>query len=380
LTTNVIDDVEALLVQLVEINSVNPDLVSTGAGEAEVGRFVGQWAQDHGLEVTVEAVSGERANVIVVATGSGGGRSIMLNAHLDTVGVEGYEAPFVCRVEQDRLTGRGVLDTKAGLAAALVIASSASRLGLRGDVVVAGVIDEEYGSLGTEALIQSGRWHTDAAVVLEPTDLAMCTDHRGFVWGSITVHGVAAHGSRPDLGVDAIAHAGPILSGVTALQERLASAPCDALAGPGSVHASLIAGGAEMSSYPDTCRIDLERRVTEGETPETFLAELHAVAALVDPAVTTTVKLGASRLPLHVDPSEQLISALTASGDRHQLPLRPSAASFWTDAALLHEAGVPSVVFGPGGGGIHSISEWIDRASLHTFINVLHDLTVNWCR
>jgi acetylornithine deacetylase len=372
-------EVEALLIDLVQINSINPGLVSTGVGEAAVGAHVAAWATAAGLEVSIESVDGDRANVLAVARGSGGGRSIMLNAHLDTVGVDGYHEPFRCEVLPDRLTGRGVLDTKAGLAAALVIARDAKLAGLRGDVVVAGVVDEEFGSIGTEALVASGRWTTDAAVVLEPTDMVMATDHRGFVWGSITVHGVAAHGSRPDLGVDAIAHAGPVLTGVTALQAELAARPCSALAGPGSVHASLISGGAELSSYPDTCRIDFERRITEGESPDMFLQELRQLASLVDPIARTTVALGASRNPLHVPSEAPIVSALTKAGATHGLLLAPSAASFWTDAALLNESGVPSVVFGPTGGGIHSISEWIDRASLDTFTRVLNDLVVEWC-
>jgi acetylornithine deacetylase len=374
--------IESLLIELVAIDSVNPDLVATGAGEANVGRHVAAWAAQRGLEVSVEPVVGDRANVIVVARGTGGGRSIMLNAHLDTVGVEGYTDPFVCTVTDARLTGRGVLDTKAGLAAALVIAQHAGAARLRGDVVVAAVIDEEYASLGTDALIAASppRWRTDAAIVLEPTDLAVATDHRGFVWGSITVHGVAAHGSRPDLGVDAIAHASPILSGITALQAHLATTPCDLPTGPGSVHASLIAGGAELSSYPDTCRIDLERRTTMHEGPETFAAELHALAALAAPDVQTTVAVGASRGPLHVAHDEAIVVSIVSSGARHGLALTPTAASFWTDAALLSAAGIPSVVFGPGGHGIHSISEWIDRASLLTFASVLSETVQNWCK
>jgi acetylornithine deacetylase len=372
-------DTELLLRQLVEIDSVNPDLARRGAGEAAVGRFVATWAAEHGLEVSVEPVRDDRANVIAVARGSGGGRSLMLNAHLDTVGVEGYSDPFRCDVQADRLTGRGVLDTKAGLAAALITARDARRAGLRGDVVVAAVIDEEWASLGTEALVASERFRTDAAVVLEPTELAMVTDHRGFVWGIVTVHGVAAHGSRPDLGVDAIAHAGPILAGVLALQDRLAAGGGHPLTGPGGVHASLIAGGTELSTFPDTCRIDLERRTAPGETPATFERELEELVALASPAVTTTIEIGAWRDPLGTDHDHEFVGAVVAAGAAAGLELRPSAAPFWTDAALLAESGVPSVVFGPGGGGIHSLSEWVDRRSLRTCGEVLAHLAAGWC-
>jgi len=372
-------DTEALLVDLVEIDSVNPDLARNGAGEGEVGRFVAEWASAHGLDVSIEPVHGDRANVIAVARGSGGGRSIMLNAHLDTVGVEGYAEPFRCEVLPDRLTGRGVLDTKAGLAAALVVAERAAGLGLRGDVVVAAVVDEEWASIGTEAVIAAGRWRTDAAIVLEPTDLVVVTDHRGFVWGIVTVHGVAAHGSRPDLGVDAIAHAGPILSGVLALQQRLAAGAGHPLTGPGSVHASLVAGGSELSTYPAVCRIDLERRTAAGETPATFEAELRQLAALAAGDVTTTVELGAWRHPLHVDPAHPLVGTVVEAGAAVGRELAPGAAPFWTDAALLAEAGVPSIVLGPGGGGIHATSEWVDRPSLAALVEVLTATVERWC-
>ncbi|HEY4333064.1 MAG TPA: M20/M25/M40 family metallo-hydrolase, partial [Ilumatobacteraceae bacterium] len=146
----------ALLRELVAIDSVNPDLVPGGAGEAAVAAHIGSWAIACGLRVEVVEVEPGRPNVIVTAPGTGGGRSLMLNAHTDVVGTAGYVAPFEPAARDGRLFGRGVLDTKVGVATALIIAREAMTARLRGDVIVACVVDEECGSKGTEALIASG--------------------------------------------------------------------------------------------------------------------------------------------------------------------------------------------------------------------------------
>lgn len=363
-----------LLLTLSRIDSINPDLVAGGAGEAEVAHLVEGWARTNGLRVEVQLVEPGRPNVIVTAPGTGGGRSLMLNAHTDVVGVVGYDQPFEPRVEADRIGGRGVLDTKIGVATALVLAKRALALGLRGDVVVAAVIDEECGSKGTEALVADGRWNTDAAVVLEPTELEIVHAHRGWCWGRVLVHGRAAHGSRPDRGVDAIVHSAPVLSGLVALQRRLAAEP-HPLLGAASVHASLIEGGSEMSTYPALVRIDLERRLLPGETAATLLAELEAIAAMVEAPATATVTTSMDRAPLLVDAEAPIVRAMRDAGPE----LAHGASAFWTDAALLAGAGIPSAVFGPGGGGIHETIEWLDLASFEVFERVLWRTITSFC-
>ena len=273
-----IEEIIELLTDLVAIDSVNPDLVPGAVGEAAVAAHIAEWARTAGLEVFVDEVEPGRPNVIVTARGLGGGRSLMLNAHTDVVGTAGYDDPFEVVVEADRIRGRGVLDTKIGVATALVLARRAGALGLRGDVVVACVVDEECGSKGTDALIADGRFHTDAAIVLEPTELTIVHAHRGWAWGRITVHGRAAHGSRPDLGVDAIVHAAPVLAGLGVLQQRLATAP-HAVTGPSSIHAGLITGGAEMSTYPAVVQIDVKEASLAAAAIEA-LRKVEAIASV----------------------------------------------------------------------------------------------------
>src|SRR4051794_6203665 len=248
-------DVAALLADLVAIDSVNPTLVEGGAGEREIASFVSDWARAAGLEAeTLEQTAG-RPTVLVRGKGSGGGRTLLLCGHIDTVNVEGMTDPHSPRIEGDRLYGRGAYDMKAGVAAALMAAREASRLGLAGDVVVAAVADEEHASLGVQEALR--RVSADAAVVTEPTELALAVAHKGFVWSEIEVTGRSAHGSRPHLGVDAILKMGAVLNGLEELDRELAHRTHPML-GRGSLHASLIQGGVELSSYPAQCTLSVE--------------------------------------------------------------------------------------------------------------------------
>ena len=234
--------------ELVRIDSINPDLEPGAAGEGEIARFVAEWLRAAGLDVTIEDASPGRPNVIGVARGSGGGRSLMLNAHMDTVGVTGMEAPFEPFVRDGCLHGRGAGDMKGSLAAIMQVGAAAVRLGLRGDVIVTAVADEEVASIGTEAVV--ARWRADAAIVSEPTEEVVVIAHKGFVSFEIQTDGVAAHGSRPDLGVDAIAAMGPILSGIRTLDTTLQAGERHPLLGTGSLHASVIEGGRSTRATP----------------------------------------------------------------------------------------------------------------------------------
>ncbi len=358
-----------LLRRLVAIDSTNPDL-GPGAGEGEIAGAVAGWLADAGLDRVVEEAAPGRPNVVAVAAGSGGGRRLMVNAHLDTVGVAGYDRPFELRVEGGRGHGRGALDTKAGLVAAMRAVAAAAGMGLAGDVVFTAVADEEAASVGTEAIL--ARHTADAAIVLEPTGLVPAVAHRGFAWGTVTVTGVAAHGSRPDLGVDAIVHAAPVLAAVGALHARLASRPADPLLGTGGVHASLIRGGTEMSTYPAECVVDLERRLLPGEDLATWEGELTELAAAVRAPATAGWAARFHREPLRLDPAEPVVAAVRAAAVA-ELGADPGVAGapWWTDAALLTAAGIPAVIFGPAGEGLHSHDEWVDLASVEACERVL---------
>ncbi len=371
------NDAVALLRELVAIDSTNPDL-GAGTGEAGVAAAVADWLGGFGVEVAVEEIEPGRPNVTAVVRGTGGGRSLMLNAHLDTVGVAGYEDPLAAVIVGDRCYGRGSLDTKAGLVAAMRATAAAAGMSLAGDVVLTGVIDEEAGSTGTEAVVRSQA--ADAAVVLEPTGLEIAIAHRGFAWGRVTVHGVAAHGSDPASGVDAIAHAGTVLTGVAALHARLQESAAHPLLGHGGVHASLISGGQEVSSYPALCTIDMERRLLPSEDNTTWEAELAGLAGLVAPPATADYEVPFSRFPLQVSPDELIVTSLVDAATS-VLGVAPivSGAPYWTDAALLAKAGIPAVVYGPGGSGIHSHEEWVDLPTMDACERTLVRLIERWC-
>jgi len=275
--------------------------------------------------------------------------------------------PHEPRVDGDRLHGRGAYDMKAGVAAALVACRRAAEAGLRGDVVVAAVADEEHASLGVQEVLRAVG--ADAAVVTEPTELEVAVAHKGFVWAEIEVDGVAAHGSRPHLGVDAIVRAAPVLAAIGALDEALA-ARTHPLLGRGSVHASTIRGGEELSSYPARCTIGLERRTLPGETAQDVEREIERLAAGAGRARTLLV-----REPFEVDPEEEIVGLVRgAAGDA---PL--SGVSFWADAAFIAAAGVPTVLFGPAGEGAHAATEWVSLASTTEVARVLTEVAAAFC-
>src|SRR5688572_15685590 len=180
-------DVAELAGRLVEIESINPDVVVGGSGELGLARFVAEWCERAGLETTLTELRPGRANVVAAARGSGGGRSLMLNAHMDTVGVDGMTDPFVPPIDAGRLYGRGAQDMKGSLAACMLAAADSTRRRLRGDVIVTAVADEELASIGTQAI--AATISADAAIVTEPTDLRIAIAHRGFVHLEVEVTG-----------------------------------------------------------------------------------------------------------------------------------------------------------------------------------------------
>jgi acetylornithine deacetylase len=373
-------DLIALLSSLVAADSVNPSLVTGGAGEREIATLIEGWAREAGLvSERLEATPG-RPSVLVRAHSTGGGRTLLLCGHIDTVNVEGMSEPHTPRIDGGRLYGRGAYDMKAGVAAALIAAREASRLGLAGDVVVAAVADEEHASLGVREALR--RVSADAAIVTEPTELELVVAHKGFVWGEIEVTGRSAHGSRPHLGVDAILKMGAVLNELEQL-DRSPAARTHLLLGRASVHASLIEGGVELSSYPAQCTLGLERRTLPGETGEQIEAELAGVLERcreADSEFEATQRTLLVREPFEIDQQEELV-ALVAAAAAGLLGGRPTigGASYWADAAFIAAAGVPTVLFGPGGEGAHAIEEWVSLSDTEAVAQTLVRLATRFC-
>jgi acetylornithine deacetylase len=273
------------------------------------------------------------------------------------------------RLEGGRLWGRGAYDMKGSLAAIMVAGARARELALRGDVVVAAVIDEEVASLGTSALVE--RLTADGAIVAEPTDERVCVAHKGFVAFEIETRGRAAHGSRPDLGVDAIAKMGPVLVRIDELDRSLQAGPRHELVGTASVHASVIEGGQEYSSYPARCVLSGERRTIPGEGREDVEAELRSLVG--DSGGTISFPFG--RDPMETSPDEPIVRAVQGRAGSNEV----HGAPFWTDAALFAEAGIPAVLFGPRGDGAHAGVEWVDVASLERCRDLYVAVAADFC-
>jgi acetylornithine deacetylase len=366
-------DVLPLLERLVSIDSVNPGL--GGGGEGEIADFVADWARAEGLHVEVDEVAPGRPNIVARTRGTGGGRTLLLNGHTDTVGHGGMVDPLVPRVEGGRLYGRGAYDMKGGLAASLAAAAEAGRRGLRGDVVVTAVVDEELSSIGTQSIVKDVR--ANAAIVAEPTGMRVCVAHKGFVGFELETTGRAAHGSRPDLGVDAIAKMGHVLVGLEALDRSLKERPPHPLLGSGSIHAGVIAGGSEFSSYPAHCVLQGERRTIPGESVYQIEAELQGLltrAGRGDSGFHGAWRTVAARRPFEVAETEEIVQ-LVASHAGAEV----GGEAYWTDAALITEALIPTVVFGPGGEGAHADVEWVSIADVERCADVFLSVATEFC-
>lgn len=375
------DQLTQLLSDLVAINSINPDLVPGAAGEGEIAHYIEAWLERAGLEVQLVEAAPGRPNVVGIAKGSGGGRTLILNGHMDTVGTEGMPNAHKPEIREGRLYGRGAYDMKGGLAACMVAAAEARKRKLRGDLIVEAVVDEEYASIGTQAL--ASRYHADAAIVAEFTELQLILAHKGFVWLEVETIGKAAHGSRPDLGVDAIAKMGSVLIELEKLDQALRAHPGHPLLGSGSVHASLIRGGQELSSFPERCVLSIERRTIPGETPQQAEAELVRIVSdleRADPKFDALVRGGLDRSPLETAEDTiiaRTVQAAAAEVVGHAVPI--GGVPFWTDAALLAQAGIPSLLLGPAGAGAHSAEEWVDLESVRTCADVYLETALDFC-
>ncbi len=342
------------------------------------------------LDMEVETVEPEprRPSVIGRRRGAGGGRSLMLNGHLDTVGVEGMERPFEPRVEDGRLHGRGAYDMKGSLAACLaaVKALADAEIALAGDLVVAAVADEEVASIGTSAVIERAR--TDGAIVTEPTELAVCLAHKGFAWIEIEVEGRAAHGSRPDLGVDANLAMGRVLAEMAGLERELAGRPAHPRVGRPSLHVGTLAGGTGWSTYAARTVAGIERRTIPGETAEGALAEIERRLARLrgdaapggDAPLRVAARIALAREPFEADPAGPLAAALGRAA-AETLGREPEriAVAYWMDAALLGAAGIETAVFGPAGAGAHEIEEWVDLESVERTAETLARAAIGYC-
>ncbi|MFI5228520.1 MAG: ArgE/DapE family deacylase [Gemmatimonadales bacterium] len=374
-------DAVALARELVRVDSRNPSLVSGAAGELAVARALRDVLVSWGLDAELIDAAPDRPNVVARA-GGGSGRTLMFNGHLDVVGVDGMvHAPFDAMERDGKIYGRGASDMKAGIAAMCAAAVRAVDAGVAGEIVIAAVVDEEFESIGTRSLVARGV-RADAAIVTEPTRLAIMPAHLGFVWLDVTTHGRAAHGSRWDLGVDAIRHAGFVLAELDRIDSSELPGRRHALLGRPSVHASLIEGGSGMSTYPDRCTVRIERRTIPGESPSDVEREWRGVCARIasrEPRFRADVAVTFAQAPSDVSVDAPIVRALgdtiRALGDEP----RVEGMTAWTDAAILNEAGIPAICFGPGDIGVaHAAEEFVAVREIERATEILASLAGRW--
>lgn len=369
-----------LLQELVAIDSVNPSLAPGARGEGAIAEAIAAHMRDLGFAVHVQEAAPGRPNVIGILEGRSGGPSLMYCGHIDTVGVEGMAAPFAPDIRDGRLYGRGSQDMKGGVAAMIDAARVVRDRGFtRGKLILAAVVDEEYASIGADELART--WRADAAVVTEPTDLQIGVGHKGFAWFRIATAGRAAHGSRPRDGRDAILRMGRVLARLEQLDRTLQSRAPHPIMGTASLHASTIDGGHEWSSYPDRCVLQMERRTVTGETAASAEEEVEGILQALreaDPEFSASATLVFARSPYETPAGHRLPSLIADLAAARGRRANTVGMSFWTDAAILGDAGIPSVLFGPGGAGLHSVEEYVNLEEVIACRDVLADLAVAW--
>jgi acetylornithine deacetylase len=375
-------DAVALARALIQIDSRNPTLAPDSPGEAGCANALASVLDDWGFSVDVAVVASGRSNV-VARIGPSGAPALMLNGHLDVVGVEGMvHDPFAADMHDNRIYGRGSADMKGGVAAMCAAAISVPASNRNRQILITAVVDEEYESLGMRALLQSGI-RAEAAIITEPTRLAICPAHRGFAWLDVAFRGRAAHGSRYDIGVDAITHAGLLLAELEQLERTRESGPRHPLLGRGSLHASKIRGGVGMSTYPEACDLAIERRTLPGESADKAMQEITDACSRVKakhPAFDARVTLSTAQLPSDVSPDAPIVKRLRGALERENLPVRIEGLSAWTDAALLNDAGIPTICFGPGDIALaHAAEEYIPVEEIGVATRVLSRVVREWC-
>ncbi len=372
-----------LLKGLIRIPSVNP-AIENGTGEKAIASFIADWFRKaRKFDVYEQRVSKDRFNLIAILRGTGKGRSLMMNGHMDTVGTSGMTIrPFVTEIERGIIHGRGSCDMKgalAGMMSAMLSLGKASQR-LRGDVLFTAVVDEEYKSFGTSNLIK--RFWADAAIVGEPTGLNIGVVHKGYAWLEVVTFGKRAHGSMPEKGIDAIEKMAKIISGLEQIRERHRQRE-HPLLGTAKIHTSRIVGGSDWSSVPARCVLQIERRLLPGETPRGAADE---VKGIIGKAFEHDSKLRATvRLIYHADAMELKghphVSILQNVAKKGGAAGRIVGIPYWSDAAILVNQGkIPTCLFGPGDIAVaHSPDEHVGIGEVVNAANIYAQTAQFYC-
>jgi acetylornithine deacetylase/succinyl-diaminopimelate desuccinylase-like protein len=379
------DAAKALLADLVRIESVTPWLIPDGSGERAVAEAMAAWVSDLPLEASIEEIQPGRVNLVVRLPGKGGGLTLGINAHADTVGYANWADRALSPVtDGDRMIGLGVADDKSGCAAALLALRSLVESGtrLRGDLLVACVADEEGVSIGTEDLVE--RYAMDASVVIEPDGLPNAiVEHQGFGWIDVIVYGRAAHGSAPEQGIDAIVHMGEVVRRLDRVDREVYAGTSGSRNGKTVFHTGTIEGGTDYATYPSRAVLGIEIGTQPGEHLSDRVREIEAIFAELSEELAgfrgeVVVKL--DREPFRAEGHEELLSALDAAAtDVIGRPFDQQGLNAWTDAGLMQAAGIPTVLIGSAGGNFHAPDEWASISELAQLANIVAGPASRFC-
>jgi acetylornithine deacetylase len=372
-------DVVSLISDLVRIDSVTPWLVDGGAGEREVVDYFCAYVADLPVEIEVLEIEPNRFNFLATLRGTGEGPSLCINAHADTVGFAGWpESALVPRLEGNRLYGLGSCDDKGCCAVALLVLRHFAAGGprLRGDLTIACVADEEGISIGSEHLVT--HLDSDFAIVLEPHGInEVVVEHQGFGWLDVNIFGKAAHGSAPDEGVDAIVGLAHVITRLSAFDATNFAGRPDPKNGRTVFHTGTVKGGTDYATYPSEASLGIEIGTQPGETMQNRVKEIEDIIAEVKefmPGLSGEVVIRLNREPFVGDGQATLIGAIQRAAETYLgHALDEVGLNAWTDAALMQAAGTPTIMFGPQGGNLHTVDEWVDVAEAVTSVDILVD-------
>jgi acetylornithine deacetylase len=360
-----------LLAELVGVDSVNPGLVPGAAGETAIAERLRVRLERSGFVVTVVPSVGvrNRPSLVAVPSGRAAGATVVLNGHLDTVGVGGMQDPFTARVDGERLYARGAADMKGGLASVVVAAEHLVATGAPVRPVLALVADEEDASLGSTAVIAALRRVGErpaACIVAEPTDLALGRSLRGFAVVRVRFTGRAAHSSQAEEGVNAVTHLGRFLA---AVDERAHTVRATG----GDLMVTLVRGGDSAFVVPDhaECLVEM-RTVPEGSSAEA----LEEVRSLLRPDWWAEPELVAHRDGWRLEREGAAVDLSTRLGARLGTEVCFDA-PYWMEAPLW-ETLCPTLVCGPSGGGLHAVDEWVDLRQVRAHAEALVDVLGAW--
>jgi acetylornithine deacetylase len=373
-----------LLKELVSIPSINPmgrDLKGPEVFEHRLTDYLEGFFKDLGVAYERQSVAALRSNIVARYQRSGTRRTLLLEAHQDTVPVDNMTIdPFGAQIGNGRLYGRGACDIKGGMASMLAtfsrIVGDKPKGGM--NVIMACTVDEEHTFLGVQRLVKSGI-QADMAVVAEPTQMCIVDAHKGVMRWHVSTQGRSCHSSAPERGVNAIYAMAHVLSAIESHAKGLQAFRADPVLGPPTISVGRIEGGTSANTVPDRCRIEVDRRLIPGEDTAMVVRDFsRSIQELIPSGLTFECSDPWLRSPpLSSRGSDELVKRLGGAIDSVKGSHNVMAVPYGTDAAAIAEAGIPAVVFGPGDiAQAHTADEWVSLQEVEEASEVLYRLAV----